>query len=281
MSSKIYFPPGVNYIPQMDFEVALTENAGWEGSQTFLAKKSSLVLGNPLVTVFTQGRSIALIDPNCPIAYSFLTLKLFVVSDHSPGIAKISCTFSGYSREGTNGSSGEETILPTYSLRKDIEEVPLNDHNKWKDLSDASKSRLALVMSGKSAVIFNMTEGEYGYFDDNGDNFTSLTSGFWATPEDDELKFARLIAQEKLTCKRPAWTYTVRTEGSKGFTGAQLNKAGKIVSNPQGNPPTPSSSYCWFFVGPDQEQSGDKRFVKDLTYQLIPDNDENRFLYDS
>jgi hypothetical protein len=125
-----------------------------------------------------------------------------------------------------------------------------------------------------------MSEGEYGYFDDNGDNFTSLTSGFWATPADDELKYARLIAQERFTCKRPAWTYTVRTEGSSGFTPSQLNSAGKIVSNPQGNPPTPSSSYTWFFVGPDQEQSGEKRFVKDLTYQLIPDTEENQFLYD-
>lgn len=277
MSVKLNFPPGLNYIPQMDFEVALTENAGWEGSQTFLAKKSSLVLGNTIVSTFTQGRSISTIDPNCPVAYSFLTLKLFVVSDHSPGIAKISCTFSGYSKQGTNGSSGEATILPSYSLRKDIEEVPLNEHKKWNNLSDESKKRLGILLAG--GVWYFMDDSTWGGTGQGGDLDDAAVSA-WPAPTGDELKFARLIAQDKVTCKRPAWTYTVRTEGSNGFTGAQLNKAGKIVDNPQGNPPTPSSSYCWFFVGPDQEQSGDKRFVKDLTYQLIPDTDETRFLYD-
>ena len=278
MSAKLFFPPGVNHIPQADFDTNPTENGGWEGSQSFLAKKSALVRGNPLETLFVRGVSISALDSNCPVAYAFLRLKLFVISDHQPGIVKIACTFTGYGQEGSNGSSGEEGIVPTYSLRKDIEEVPLNEHRKWAAMSDESKARLSLCLTQPDSNVFNLESGTYGFFDES--VFQEHTGEFWAVPVDDELAYARLIAQDKVTVKRPAWTWTVRTEGSSGFTAAQLNKAGKIVANPLGNPPTPSNDYCWFFVGPDQEQSGEKRFIKDLTYQLIPDTDENRFLYD-
>lgn len=282
MSAKLFFPPGVNHIPQADFDTNPTENGGWEGSQSFLAKKSALVRGNPLETLFVRGVSIAALDSNCPVAYAFLRLKLFVISDHQPGIVKIACTFTGYGQEGSNGSSGEEGIVPTYSLRKDIEEVPLNEHRKWADMSDASKQRLGWLMSLPDTVQFSLSSGEYGKSDPDSGEFAPFPTGpgVWVVPTGDELGYARLIAQDRLTAKRPAWTWTVRTEGSSGFTAAQLNKAGKIVANPLGNPPTPSNDYCWLFVGPDQEQSGEKRFIKDLTYQLIPDTDENRFLYD-
>jgi len=267
-------------VPQADFKVAQSDNGGWEGTQSFLAKKSSIVAGGALDQLFVRGRSITALDPNCPAIHAGLGLVKADQSDHAPGIVKLECTFSGYAGAGSNGSSGEESTVPTYSMRKDIEEIPLNEHRKWAAMSDGSKARLGVVMSGTSAAVFNMAEGTYGYFDDNGDVFTELTGGFWATPTGDELGYARLIAQDKMTAKRPAWTWTVRTEGSNGFTNTQLNSAGKIVSNPVGSPPTPSGGYCWFFVGPDQEQSGEGRFVKDLTYQLIPDTDDNRFLYD-
>jgi hypothetical protein len=276
-SAKLLWPAGGNgLIPQPDFQSNPTENGGWEATQSFLVKKSTLSTTGLL---FTRGKSVCDLDPNCPQNYRFLGLKKTDQSDHQPGVLNIHCTFTGYDQVGSNGSSGEEATTPTYSLRKDTEEIPLNEHRKWAAMSDASKARLGVIMSGTSAAVFNIAEGAYGYFDDNGDVFTELAGGFWATPSGSELDYARMIAQGRMTCKRPAWTYTVRTEGSSGFTSAQLNSAGKIVANPQGNPPTPSSSYCWFFVGPDQEQSGDKRFVKDLTYQLIPDTDENRFLY--
>jgi len=276
MSARLHFPPGNGVIPQADFETNPTENGGWEAKQSFLIKKSALATTGLL---FIRSKSICDLDPNCPTNYRFLGLKKAEQSDHSPGVLKLSCTFTGYDQAGSNGSSGEEATLPTYSLRKDIEEVSLCEHKKWSALTDASKARLGLILSNPGDNVFNMASGTYGYFE--GSVFQEHAGEFWDVPTGDELTFARLISQDKATFKRPAWSYTVRTEGSTGFTPAQLNKAGKIVANPQGNPPTPSSSYTWFFVGPDQEQSGEKRFVKDLQYQLIPDNDENQFLYGS
>jgi len=272
--ARLFFPSGNGIIPQPDFDASPTENGGWEARQSFLVKKSAL---STVGLLFTRGKSVCDLDPKCPQNYRFLGLKESPQSDHAPGVLKISCVFTGYESAGSNGSSGEEQTVPTYSLRKDIEEVPLNEHRKWAALSDPSKNRLSLCLSQPENNTFNLESGTYGYFD--GAVFQEHSGEFWAVPTGDELEYARLIAQDKITCKRPAWTWTVRTEGSTGFTAAQLSSAGKIVANPQGSPPTPSSGYTWFFVGPDQEQSGEKRFVKDLTYQLIADNAENQFLY--
>lgn len=273
MSSKLFFPPGNGIIPQPDFETNPTENGGLEATQSFLIKKASVATINGL---FTRGKSIGLLDPNCPSFFHFLGLKKAETNDYAPGVLTVRCTFTGYGGAESNGSSGNEPEVPTYSLRKDIEEVPLNEHRKWEGLSDESKKRLGLLLAG--GVWFFMDDSSWGSTGGEGE-LDEATIASWPEPTGDELQYARLIAQGRVTFKRPAWTWTVRTEGSKGFTNAQLNSAGKIVNNPQGNPPTPSGGYVWFFVGPDQEQSGDNRFVKDLTYQLIPDTEENQFLY--
>jgi len=279
MSSKIFFPPGKAHIPQDDFSTNPTENGGWEGTQSFLMKKSSLVKGSPVGILFTRGRPIIAIDPNCPVAYSFLTLKTFKIVDHAPGVVKVDCTFTGYEPSSNNGSSGEDEVtIPTYSLRGNLEESPLVDHPKWKNLPDASRNNLGLLMNYSDLITFDITEGKYGKVDSETGVFTAFTS--FDTPTGDEAKFARLIAQGKPTYKAPSWTYNVRTEGSTGFTGSQLAKLGKIVSNPPGNPQKPGAGWTWLLVGPDQQQSGEKRFFKDLQFQVIPDTDENRFLYD-
>ena len=133
-TAKLFFPPGQSVIPQMDFECRPTENGGFEATQTFLVKKSALSTVGPL---FIRGKSITQLDPNCPLNYAFLGLKSAPQSDYAPGVLAIRCVFTGYGAEGSNGSSGEELTVPTYSLRKDIEEVPLNEHRKWGALSDA------------------------------------------------------------------------------------------------------------------------------------------------
>jgi len=276
--SRLYFPAGKNYIPQDDFTTNPTENGGWEGTQSFLAKKSMLTRGSVLDQLFIRGRSIVNIDPKCPVAYSFLTLKLFKISDHAPGVVKIDCEFTGYGSSDTNGSSGNEISVPTYSLRGTLEEAPLSDHPKWKNLSDASKNTLGQLLKYSDLISFDMTEGKYGRYDSETGEFTAFTT--YTTPTGDELAFARLIAQDKATYKKPAWTYTVRTESKYGFSSAQLASLGKITS-PPGNPAKPGSGWKWMLVGPDQEQSGNDRFYKDLTFQLIASNDENDFLYDS
>ena len=263
----------------MDMTITYTENGGIEGTQTFLARKGDIGSGSNL-NGFRRGTTWETLYPEIPSLYRFLTIKTFDPQDHQPGIVAIRATFTGTQFTG-NGSSGEEDSVPTTSLRPNEEQKSITHHKKWTALTDASKKRLSLIMSGKSSAFFNVSEGNYGYMDDTNEVYTELTGAFWAVPTGDELEFATMIAEGETTYKAPSWSYVYRTEGKTGFTSAQLNEAFKIVGSPPGSPVKPGTGWTWMLVSPEQTQSGPDRFAKELTFQLIEDNDRNQFLYGS
>jgi len=274
MSAKIFLSSSVKYVAQMDMNIQYTENGGIEASQTFLARKSSL--GTSDLNLFKRGTTWEALFPEVPTAYRFLTMKTFDPSDHQSGIISIKATFTGYQYAG-NGSSGEEAEVPTTSLRPNEEIKSIIHHKKWDALTAIQKKRLNWLMSGY--VVFNPDSEKWGAISEDTGAFSDFDTGAWPSPTGDELEFAKMIAESETTFRGPSWNYTYRTESKTGFTGAQLNKAFKIVANPPGTPAKPSGDWTWLLIAPDQTQSGPDRFVKELTFQLIEDNDRNQFLY--
>lgn len=279
--SKIIIDPSLSYIPQMDFSATSSENGGVEATQTFLAKKSDVTLGGVALIGFNRGERLKIIDPNCTPLFGNLTLKSAEVRDHQPGISAIIATFTGYSTGDQPSAEEDETSIPTSSLVGALEDVPLNEHPKWVALSDAEKGRLGLLLDGTAKL--DPVNGKYIKFDDDLSAVPligAILDAFeWVTPTGDELMFARMIQQERLTFKRANWTYTYRTESMLGFTSGQLNELGKIVANPPGSPSKPGSAWTWLLTGPTQDQSGPDRFIKSLDFTLIDNSDENQFLY--
>lgn len=280
--SKLFLNRSIKFVPQMDLSITANENGGAEGNQTFLVRKTDLDAPGGNLAVFGRSSRWEQLYPEVPRIWSYLTIKTVGEGKHhSPGVYAVTVTFTGYllpSGSG-NGSSGEEPSVPTSNLRGNLEEMPLVDSRAWKALSDESKRRLGWLTTLPETVNFNIVTSEYGKMSDG--EFTAFPTGpgVWVVPTGDELIFARMIAQGKNTYKGPSWNYNYRTESKTGFTAAQLNKLGKIIETPLGDPVRPSDEWTWLLVGPDQTQSGPERFTKDLSYQLIPNNPENQMLY--
>lgn len=262
----------------MDLSVRGTENGGIEADQTFLVRKSSLTPNNPDITIFARGNRWEQVYPEVPQIWSKLTIKTVGdATDYSPGIMALKVSFTGYAFE-SNGSSGDEESVPTTALDGSFEECSITRHKKWTALTAIQKKRLNWLMAGY--VLFNPDSERWGSLGDEG-SFSDFETGGWPIPTGDELIFATMIAEGDTTFKRPGWDYVYRTESKTGFTTAQLATHGKIVASPQGNPASPGTGWTWQLVGPSQSQSGPDRFIKELRYAIIEDNDKNQMLYGS
>jgi hypothetical protein len=277
MSGKIYLNSSIKFIPQKDFAVQQTENGGIEATQTFLCRYNSL--GTSDLTPFNRGNRLDTLWPECPSIYRGLRVKTAVPNHHeASGIWEIKVVFTGtlFAWSTSGGSSGAEQTVPTYSIRGDLEEASISEHEKFKNLDDDSKLVLGRLLDGSATPDPSYTkaggidpeDGAWKYIQNGGDPIT--ISG-------DAIKFAKMISHGKTTYKKPTYTYNIREESATGFSSAQFSKLGQIT-NPPGSPPTPSG-YSWMLTGPSQEQSGEGRYFKDTTFTLIEDNDDNNFLY--
>ena len=278
MSGKIYLNSSTKFIPQKDFAVQQTENGGIEATQTFLCRYTSL--GTADLTPFRRGTRADALWPDVPSIYRGLRVKTAIPNHHEgSGIWEIKVVFTGtlFAFSTSPGSSGAEQTVPTYSLSGNLEEAPLNEHPKWKELDDDSKFLLGKLITGNAHSQFDYTQAGGIDPEDGAWKFVQNGSGT-ITISGDAITFAKMIEAGKTTYKKPSYTWTIREESANGFTSAQLGKLGQIV-NPPGGPPTPSG-WKWMLTGPSQEQSGEGRFFKDTTFLLIEDNEENAFLYD-
>lgn len=278
MSGKIYLNSSTKFIPQKDFAVQQTENGGIEATQTYLCRYNSL--GTADLTPFRRGTRADALWPDVPSIYRGLRVKTAIPNHHEgSGMWEIKVVFTGtlFAFSTSPGSSGTEQTVPTYSLSGNLEEAPLNEHPKWKELDDDSKFLLGKLITGNAHSQFDYTQAGGIDPEDGAWKFVQNDSGT-ITISGDAITFAKMIEAGKTTYKKPSYTWTVREESAYGFTSAQLGKLGQIV-NPPGGPPTPSG-WKWMLTGPSQEQSGEGRFFKDTTFLLIEDNEENSFLYD-
>jgi len=277
MAVKSFIDPSIKYVPQAGFSVVYTENGGVEASQDFLIRNATIQSGNAAISGFVRGATWESLWPEVPQLYRLLTLKTHDPTDRGDGWSILKTTFTGY-QFSSNGSSGEESTVPTTSLVGQLEDVALAQHPKWSSLSDTVKNILNRLISGD--WVYDLEEQEVGYIDSDGDfrpGWASVNNALNASA--DGVNFANIIASGESTYRRGGWTYSYHTESKTGFSAGQLNSLGKIVNTPLGNPINPSSGYKWLLVAPNQTQSGVDRFMKTLDYQLIPDNATNDFLY--
>ena len=270
-------------VPQSDFSASKNENGGWTASQSFQILKGSLdnlaVKGK-----FPGGATLRSLDPDCDDLFAFLRLsKVLSIRTVDGGWTRITVEFVGFS-DGTSTSDPPlSTPIPTYTKRGALSEAPLDEHPKWKDLTNLEKWYLGQMITGE--LMMNQALTLVGHYQEDtfGRTFVQATdnSDDPITRTGDALDFAKRIAQGKTTYKFGTYEYTHRWEDNVGISAAQMNKLGKIAT-PSGNPPKPGTGRDWMMTGVNEEQygSGDFRFTNEITYLLSDEGGHDDFLYD-
>ena len=273
MAIKQFLSQSIKWVPQAGFSVTYTENGGIEATQDILIRNSDL----STVTAFNRGNTWENIFPEVPSNYRFLTLKTFEPTDRGDGFSILKCTFTGY-QFVPPGSSGDENeaAQATSTLTGQLTTEPLSSHPKWEPLSQTAKTVLGYLLSGE--YVWDGEDNKIKIVQEDGSLFVNDTLSDLIVG--DAIDFANIIAEGDQTWDRGGWTYSYHTESEKGFTAAQLNSLGKIVTNPPGSPQDPGAGWTWMLASPSQSQSGKDRFIKTLDFRLIQDNAKNQFLYD-
>jgi hypothetical protein len=273
MAIKQFLSQSLKWVPQPGFSVNYTENGGIEASQDVLIRNSDL--STSTLATFNRGTRWETIFPQVPTNYRFLTIKTFEPTDRGDGFSILKCTFTGYQFVGP-GSSGSEEEQATSTLTGQLISEPFSSHPKWVALSQTAKTVLGYLLSGE--YVWDGQDNKIKIVQEDGSLFANDTLSDLIVG--DAIDFANIIAEGDQTWDRGGWTYSYHTESEEGFTPAQLNSLGKIVSNPPGNPQAPGAGWTWMLASPSQSQSGPDRFIKTLDFRLIQDNAKNQFLYD-
>jgi hypothetical protein len=274
MALKQFLSSSIKWVPQAGFSVVYTENGGIDAAQDILVRNSDLQAGSVL-TAFQRGVTWESIFPEVPPIYRNLTLKTYDPTDRGDGFSITKCTFTGYQYAGSGGSSGDETEQATSTLTGQLNPEAFSSHPKWEPLSQTAKTVLGYLISGQ--YVWDANDSKIKIVQEDGSLVINDTLSGYITG--DAIEFANIIAEGESTWDRGGWTYSYHTESETGFTAAQLNKLGKIVPNPPGNPQKPGTGWTWLLASPNQTQSGLDRFMKTLDFRLIRDNAKNQFLY--
>jgi hypothetical protein len=274
MALKQFLSSSIKWVPQSGFSVVYTENGGIDAAQDILVRNSDLQAGSVL-TAFQRGVTWESIFPEVPPIYRNLTLKTYDPTDRGDGFSITKCTFTGYQYAGSGGSSGDETEQATSTLTGQLNPEAFSSHPKWEPLSQTAKTVLGYLISGQ--YVWDANDSKIKIVQEDGSLVINDTLSGYITG--DAIEFANIIAEGESTWDRGGWTYSYHTESETGFTAAQLNKLGKIVPNPPGNPQKPGTGWTWLLASPNQTQSGLDRFMKTLDFRLIRDNAKNQFLY--
>jgi hypothetical protein len=273
---KQFLTSSLQWVPQAGFSIEYTENAGIQATQDVLVRNSDFRTGSALVA-FVRGVRWEVIFPDVPPIYSGLTLQKFNPKDRGDGYSLISCVFTGYqlTAEGTTNEEEEEE-QPTSSLEGQLIAEPLSTHPKFQALDATAKVVLGYLIGGE--YVWDSAASKIKIVISDGSLQIDETLSAYITGN--AIIFAKMIAEGNDTWERGGWTYNYQTESSKGFTPTQLNKLGKIVPNPPGNPTKPPGNWTWLLASPNQSQQGLDRFRKTLNFKLIQDNAINQFLYE-
>ena len=280
--SKLYGITATQLIPQSDFVASQNENGGWSAKQSYLIRKTGLD-NSAIIAKFKAGASIKTLDPNIESFFEFLALiGVPEISTIEGGDTKISCEFTGfYTANYTPGEENEDVdSSPTYSLRGIVIDRPIQDHPKFRALSEAVRITLGQIIMG--GVIYKPS-GDSGagcYYTDTG--FYLPTDEQVLPADGDAYEFATRLSEGRTTYQSGGFDYTKRWAGSTGLTAAALAKLGRIAT-PPGTPPTPTGGRDWMLASANQEQSGagDYRFQKELTFILSERGGHDTFLQDA
>jgi len=267
-------------LPQPDFDASQSENGGWTARQSFKIIKGGVDRSN-IRSVFSSGALLIDLDPNADNYFDFLYLtNIDSVKTIEGGYTLISCQFAGVKYDSITPPSGG-IPNPTFQKRGVLSTFPIEDHPKWKALTNAEKTILGYLLSG--LYVWDIEEQEILIPQQDGSTIENSTLSEVVVANEDAAAFANRIAQGNITYNRASYDYTVRWEEDFPFTTAQLNALGKIVENPVGDPQTPEGTRNWMLIGVNEGQdgSGDFRFKKELVYQMSESGGYDDFLYDS
>jgi len=275
--AKLYGTTTNGIIPQSDFSSAQNENRGWSATQTFRVKKGELDSVS-VATKFQIATPLVTLDPDCDDFFAYLLLsRIVAVRTVDGGWSDTTCEFVGFGG-ATSPNDPSVEPQPTYAKRGTLHPAPLDEHPKWKVLSNAEKFALGLLVKGDAVSSPDFTKvgayGEDGLFSawENDSGEIVLTG--------DALTFASKIAQGRTTYDLGTYEYTHRWEDNEGISAATMNLLGKIAA-PSGSPPAPGAGRNWLMTGANEEQygSGEFRFTNELQYLLSDEGGHDSFLY--
>jgi hypothetical protein len=284
MSATIFIAPGVQIIPQPDFEVSRpTDNAGWVATQSFLIQKGKF---NDITTRtrFAVGRAITDLDPSADSVWGFLRLRSISVIGEVGGWQRVRGEFSGFPEVDANGNPIDaQEFAVTYALRAQSSDAPIYEHPKFRDLDQREKIALGKLLSG-----------EWSYTEDTvfdpGEYVVSISGTeplIIKTPnpiQSDEAKdFAIRIAQGVSTYRKAGYTWTKRWDSRQKLDDEILSEIGKKETQMPGQPPTPDGR-DWMLVSAQMEQVGEDGstgiiYNNELIYELSDDGGWDTFLY--
>lgn len=241
--------------PQPGFTASQNENGGWTGTHTFAIRRTAWN-DQFIRSRLKKGTPITDLDPSLSTFFSFMTIVGTTVLSDEGDFTMVTAQIAGaataqYQTDPTNLNAD---ALPTYRLSCSLQDAPLAQHPKWATFSSIEQQALSEMISG--GLVFDEPSNGVGTRDErsfwlesntDGDPFTLVSA--------DSIAFAKLIAAGETTYQRPAITWTESTQGNEGLNSSQLNKIGKI-SNPRGNPPTPTGGRDWMLTSAFDEETG-------------------------
>ena len=272
-------------IPQSDFDASETENGGVTATQSFEIRKG----GIDRVAVrqrFANGTRLTDLDPDCDQFWAYLRIiKIRSIKTIEGGFTMVSCEFAGYSSESSATETGEPDPRPTFARRGVLIEAPLNEHPKWKGLSDTEKYGLGLLINGEAITNEDFTKLGILYDDASGNQGISpivniaTNDPITFTVDTDAWNFARRIAQGKTTYKQASVSYTHTWQSNSPLSATDIASLGKVTT-PAGNPAT-TGLRDWMMVGNNQVQagSGEFMFTNELEYLMSEAGGHDDFLY--
>jgi hypothetical protein len=268
---EIYPQPGFN--PKQD------QNNTWTASRDYAMLRATWEQGQTR-TKFAIGNIITNLDSEVSNGWSFLTItEKELVHEEAEHIV-IRVTFNGSQPIGFDGTTTQDGNPPTYRLEGRLAELSLSQHPKWKALSDDEQLALGKLLRGE----YRWGPDPFAdpYPGSNGTYVFRQETLVFISPDpiqsNDAKLFAEYIASGKTTYVVPSVVYIETQTGPDDMTPAQLNLLGKI-SNPRGNPPTPSGNRNWMLTGASQEQRG-KIYQTQFEWTLSEREGWDEFLYD-
>lgn len=282
MSAIIFGTKPNQILPQPDFSAAKSANGGWTGSQSYLMKRGDM--DNAAIrSLFPAKKRATDLDPNLESFFKFLKLSsIDNISNLPGGFTSIRVNFAGFqSAAGDFGTEdAEELEIPTYSRRGITKSAPLNEHPKWKALDDPTKETLGRMLAGELIYLTSNGDGlgDGLYF--SGENGGRAPSDIQIySTSGDSYEFAKRITQGRNTYEVGSFTWTKRWQSTKDMTAAQLNSLSRIT-DPPGNPTTPTGGRDWMLVSADTEQTGDSNtlYTHEITFLLSERGGHDEFL---
>jgi hypothetical protein len=241
-ATKFGLPQG-NITWNPDFTATRDDKGVWTGSVTFTCNYADI----PNLVPYLK-------SPCQEPGWSFMGLTGVTVNNNEGDTGTVSCKYSGMvTPDYEFGDEEPEDNVLTDSSRMSttIEETPIEQHPKYKDVTDVDKQLMQELKNGRFKLAKDQPEDALLFetrVDDEGVEQIEFT---------DELaiELAGFISQGILTYLNPVSIYTYTYPSNKKPSANVLNKVGKVEPNPR-NAPAVSAGRDWLMTALNYEDDG-------------------------